>query len=35
MKKANVNLGNATLSVDLMGAQLNSWKIGDLEYIWQ
>ena len=35
MKKATVNLGNATLSVDLMGAQLNSWKIGDLEYIWQ
>lgn len=35
MKKANVSLGNATLSVDLMGAQLNSWKIGDLEYIWQ
>ena len=35
MKKANVNSGNATLSVDLNGAQLSSWKIGELEYIWQ
>lgn len=35
MKKAIVNSGNATLSVDLEGAQLGSWKIGELEYIWQ
>lgn len=35
MKKVTIKLGNATLSTDTLGAQLNSWKIGKTEYIWQ
>lgn len=26
---------NSTLCTDLLGAQLNSWKVGEVEYIWQ
>ena len=35
MEKANIKCGNTTLSTDTLGAQLSSFKIGDLEYIWQ
>jgi len=35
VKNANIKLGNASLSVELSGAQLASWKIGETEYIWQ
>lgn len=35
MEIVNVKVGNATLSANLLGAQLKSWKIGDREYIWQ
>ncbi len=35
MKKINLKNAESSLSVDILGAQLGSWKIGDLEYIWQ
>ncbi|WP_228692498.1 aldose 1-epimerase family protein [Lunatimonas sp.] len=35
MEKINLNLGDRSAVIHLMGAELSSYKIGDWEYIWQ
>ncbi len=34
-QEVSISKSGDSLSVDILGAQLNSWKVEDIEYIWQ